>query len=293
MEVGPAPLTPTEKFAKLVQWFKGLRGVVVAYSGGVDSTVVSLAAVKALGGRAVAVTQVSATLGEDELREAIEVAREIGIRHVLVGSRDDLDPLVAANTPARCYFCRSNLADVLLEIARKEDIDTIVDGTNMDDLGDTRPGILAMRSAGVRSPLVELGLGKREVREMARALKLPNAEKPANACLASRIPHWTPIDHDLLKMVDEAERIVRRMVGATQVRVRVHGALARIEVAPEERSLFFSEDTMSRVSEALNRLGFTFVALDLAGYRQGSVAVPVHRGLKVGPAPPEVRKKEY
>jgi uncharacterized protein len=259
-----------------------LRGVVVAYSGGVDSTVVSLAALKALGDRAVAVTQVSATLGEDELREAIEVARVIGIRHVLVGARDDLDPLVAANTPARCYFCRSKLAEALWEVAKREGIDTVVDGTNMDDLSDTRPGIFAMRSAGVRSPLVELGLGKREVREMARALQLPNAEKPANACLASRIPHWTPLDHDLLRMVDAAERIVRRMVGAKQVRVRVHGALARIEVAPEERRLFFSEDTMSRVSEALSQLGFTFVTLDLAGYRPGSVAAPLHRGVKEG-----------
>jgi uncharacterized protein len=139
-----------------------------------------------------------------------------------------------------------------------------------------------MRSAGVRSPLVELGLGKREVREMARALQLPNAEKPANACLASRIPHWTPLDHGLLRMVDAAERIVRKMVGAKQVRVRVHGALARIEVAPEERRLFFSEDTMSRVSEALSQLGFTFVTLDLAGYRPGSVAAPLHRGVKEG-----------
>jgi uncharacterized protein len=259
------------RFSELLAWFAPFKRALVAFSGGVDSTLVAYAAKTALGQNAVAVTQASALMAEAELEEAKRLARQLSLNHVVIGKMNEMSPLVKANTPLRCYHCREGLASALRQLAKELDADVIVDGTELDDLKDFRPGLRALREHGVRSPLVELGFTKQEVRALARALGLPNHDKPAESCLATRIPHWTALDTAVLRRVERAEALVREMTGARMVRVRCHGEVARIEVEPHERHLFFDESLLDRLSAALKELGFVYVTLDLEGYRRGSV----------------------
>jgi len=245
-----------------------LQGVVVAYSGGVDSTLLLKIARDILGDRAVAVTAVSPSLPASELAEAQALAQQIGARHVLLTSRETEDERYLANTPNRCYFCKSEVYAELVYFAREQGLNAVVDGTNADDASDHRPGRQAARERGVRSPLLEAGLNKTEIRQLARQMGLPNWDKPSAACLSSRIPYGTPITLELLSQVEQAEHMLKQL-GIRQVRVRHHGQVARIEVEPADfETLLALRETVVR---QLEELGFTYITLDLGGFRSGSM----------------------
>jgi uncharacterized protein len=248
-------------------------GAVVAFSGGTDSALVAAVAARALGDRALAVTAVSPSLPPGELGEAREVAALVGVRHRSVRTHEVGREAYAANGPDRCYHCKSELYDVLGRIAVEEGLPAVVSGANVDDLGDWRPGLQAAGERGVRHPLVEAGMTKAEVREAARDLGLPTWDKPASACLSSRIEHGVRITVEELSRVGRAERAVKEL-GFRQVRVRVHGDVARLEVEPGDLERIASPAVRQRVVEALRALGFRYVTLDLEGFRSGSMNPP-------------------
>jgi uncharacterized protein len=257
-----------EKLEKLVEWFRQHGSVVIAFSGGVDSSVVAAVARRALGDRALAVTAESSTLSKRELSEAKRVAREIGIRHLVIKEDELEDERFAANPENRCYYCRSRLALALKEIAEREGYAVIVDGAHLGDTREHRPGLKALKEHGVRSPLLELGFDKSDVREIAALLGLSVKDKPAMACLASRIPYGERITREKLEMVERAESFFFEQ-GFTNVRVRVHGELARVELPQEE--LFLALELREEIVAHLKGLGFAYVTLDLEGYRPGSM----------------------
>jgi uncharacterized protein len=257
------------KYKRLLAMIAGRGSAAVAFSGGVDSSFLCYAAVAALGKRAVAVTVVSPMLPQSERAWAARIARQTGIEHIYIEERE-IDEDVAANSGRRCYFCKKREFGRIMEEARKRGIDAVLDGSNRDDLSDYRPGLKALEELGVFSPLREAGLGKAEVRELSRRFALPTWDKPAFACLASRIPYGERIDRDKLARVEKAEDCLRSL-GFRQFRVRSHGDVARIEVAPEERRRFFEDVLADQVSRALKSHGFLFVALELEGYVMGSL----------------------
>ncbi len=248
-------------------------GAVVAFSGGTDSALVAAVAARALGERALAVTAVSPSLPPGELREAREVAALIGVRHRAVRTHEVEREGYAANGADRCYHCKTELYEVLGRIAAEEDLPAVVSGANVDDLGDWRPGLRAAGEHAVRHPLVEAGLTKAEVREAALELGLPTWDKPASACLSSRIEHGVRITVEDLSRVGRAERAVKDL-GFRQVRVRVHGEVARVEVETDDVARLASPAIRERVVEALRALGYRYVTVDLEGFRSGSMNPP-------------------
>lgn len=253
---------------KLVDWFRDKESVIVALSGGVDSSVVARAAFEALGERAIAATAKSTTLASSEFEIAKRVAGEIGIKHEIFIEDEFENPRFAENSPERCYYCRKGLIKGLREVARKYSTKYIVDGANADDALQHRPGLRALKENGIRSPLMELGIGKEEVRRIARHFKLSVSDKPPMACLASRIPYGERITEGKLRMIEEAEDFIRNL-GFKQARVRHHSSIARIEVAKEDipKVIKFREKILKKLKE----IGFTYIALDLEGYRSGSM----------------------
>lgn len=258
------------KLEGLHGWFEDTGGVVVAYSGGTDSTLVAAVAARALGDRAVAVTAVSPSLAPGELEDARRVASVIGIRHRTVLTREAEHEVYLANGADRCYHCKAELYDVLARVAEEGDFPVVVSGANMDDLGDFRPGLRAAAEHGVRHPLVEVGFSKAEVRAAARALDIPTWDKPASACLSSRIAFGVRITVEELSRVGRAERLLKEL-GFRQVRVRVHGELARVEVELPDLPRLAEPGVRERVVEGLRALGYRFVTLDLEGFRSGSM----------------------
>jgi uncharacterized protein len=257
-------------FDRLLDWFaRNGEKTVVALSGGVDSAVVALAAKKSMGKGAVAITADYKTLSNEELKSARQVAKEIGIQHRVITYDELKNPDYVKNDEMRCYHCRTELGHHLVNEARKAGIKLIVDGTNVDDLSDYRPGIKALRENGVRSPMVELGIGKSEVRSIAKKFGLSVYDKPSNACLASRIPSGTSVTYERLRRIETSEMIVKSIFGARQVRVREHGDLARIEVGKEELAKMFDVEKLALVDAKLKEIGFKFVSIDAAGYRAG------------------------
>jgi uncharacterized protein len=244
--------------------------LAVAFSGGVDSTFLLKVANDVLGENVLAVTARSATFPEREFKEAVEFAAGLGIKHEVIVS-EELDIEGFADNPTnRCYLCKSELFTKIKEAADKRGIRFIADGSNIDDLGDYRPGLQAIKELGVVSPLREAGLTKADIRALSKEMGLPTWDKPAFACLSSRFPYGNKITREKLEMVDRAEQYLLDK-GFKQVRVRHHGDLARIEVSAGERARFFSETVMDSVYEAFKKIGFTFVSLDLKGYRTGSM----------------------
>ena len=245
-------------------------GVVVAYSGGVDSTLVASVAARALGDRALAVTAVSPSLAPGEAEEARRVASRLGIRHRTVRTHEAENPAYLANGTDRCYHCKTELYDVLVRVAQEDDFGVVVSGANADDLADFRPGLLAAAEHGVRHPLVEVGMTKPEVREAARAMEIPTWDKPASACLSSRVPFGVRISVEELSKVGRAERLLKDR-GFGQCRVRVHGDVARIEVEAPDLERLAAPGVRERVVEDLRALGYRYVTLDLEGFRSGSL----------------------
>lgn len=242
--------------------------VLVAFSGGIDSTLVLRLACQELGRNAVAVTAVSPSLARSDLEASQDIAREIGATHELITSSETEDPRYRRNDPQRCYFCKSNVYQSLIDYAGREGFPWILDGTNADDLGDHRPGLRAAREHGVRSPLQEAGIGKEDIRAWARELGLSNWDRPANACLSSRVPYGSEVTPEKLAQIEQAEAALRKL-GFRELRVRHHDQVARIEVGRDElpRAVEHGEHIISAMKEA----GFPYATLDLAGFRSGSM----------------------
>ena len=255
-----------QKFDAAVSQIRLSKGAVVALSAGVDSSLVALLAYKALGDHAVAVTGVSESLPPRELEVAKETAKQIGIKHLVVRTDELQNPEYTSNRADRCYHCKDTLYRELRALANGLGLEDILDGTQVDDLGDDRPGFRAAEEAGVKSPLLMASFSKAEVRETAHVLGLSVWDKPAMPCLSSRITHGEEVTTGKLGMVGQAELYIKELTGVRNLRVRYSNSAAKIEVGPEERKLFFDEAVMDRVDRTLKELGFLTVTLDLKGY---------------------------
>ncbi len=260
-----------EKVDKLMQLLREMGSVVVGFSGGVDSSFLAAAAQRALGDKAVAVTAYSETLPDSERQEAIDVAKQIGIRHVLLHISELESEEFVANTADRCYFCKKERFGSLKKWADEQKIAWVLEGSNADDASDYRPGMKAVDElSGVRSPLLEAGITKEEIRQLSKEWGVPTWNKLSAACLSSRVAYGLPITADRLKQIELAEVCIKQFC-TSQVRVRHHDDLARIEVSPEDIPVLAAPDKAAVINSELRKLGFTYVTLDLAGYKMGSM----------------------
>jgi uncharacterized protein len=268
-----------------------LGSTLVAFSAGVDSTLLLRVCADELGQRAVAVTAVSESYPSHELAQARRLARDIGARLILVETHELEDEHYASNPTNRCFYCKQELFSTIFPIARREGLATVVYGANTDDTGDYRPGMQAAKEMGARAPLLEAGMGKPEIRALSRYLGLETWDKPAFACLSSRIPYGERVTEEKLQQIDRAEAFLYEE-GFRQVRVRHHGEVARVEVPPADLPRFFAEGRNERVARRLKEIGFRYVTLDLQGYRSGSLNEGLHTSLvasAIAPARPAGR----
>ena len=262
-----------KQLEELINWFYGKEKVLVALSGGVDSALVAYAAQKALGKQAIAVTADYKTLSQEELESAKNVCQEIGIRHIIIEYNELDNPDFVKNDQNRCFHCRTELSEHLLRLAKTEKISIIVDGTNLDDLTEYRPGIIALKANGVQSPLIECGFKKADVRMVARETGISIHDKPSNSCLASRIPWGNTVTAEKLERIEKSEIMIKQLFGVRQVRVRDFGNSANIEVDKNEMVFLNDEKKMSLLKEYMNQFGFNTVLVDPNGYRAGKLNV--------------------
>jgi uncharacterized protein len=272
------PAALREKESRLFSLLRGLGRVIVAYSGGADSAYLAWAAGRALGEeRALLATADSPSMPESHKRDAEEFARLFGLRHEYIETREFENPDYARNDANRCFHCKDELFRRLAELGRRRGIEHIVYGVNVDDLGDYRPGQNAAKLHEVRAPLVEVGLRKAEIRELSRMAGLPTWDRPASACLSSRVPYGTPVTIETVKTIERGEEALKAL-GFRQFRVRYHGDLVRIEIAREEMERALTLDMAACFAAIFKPLGFHYVTLDLEGYRQGSLNESLKKG---------------
>jgi len=260
------------KLEELKNWFAVKNKVFVALSGGVDSALVAYAAFKQLGTSAIAVTADYKTLSKEELETAKQICSEIGIEQLFLDYNELENPKFTKNDSTRCFHCRSELGDHLLELAKKHNVSTIVDGTNLDDLGEFRPGIEALKQNDIKSPLVETNFSKSQVRNTAKSVGLSVFDKPSNSCLASRIPWGQRVTAERLARIEYGETIIKQLTNTKQVRVRDFDGMAKIEVEKEMISVF-DDDILKQVNKKLKMIGFSSVHIDQEGYKPGKINV--------------------
>ncbi len=282
--VNSSPSTLDEKYRRLLELIASHGRVAVAFSGGVDSSFLCRAARDAVGDNAIAITVTGPMFSAEELATAKQIAALTGIRHLFIHD-DELEEPVAANPINRCYHCKKLEFGRIAEGARQHGVATVLDGSNVDDEADYRPGLTALAEMTVTSPLRAAGLHKAEIRELSRELGLPTWDKPAAACLGSRIPYGEPITIEKLRAVEQAEQALRAR-GFRQCRVRPHGDIARIEVAPAERNGFFDPVLLDTLSREIKAAGFRYVCLELEGYQMGSLnrVLPANTAARVATA---------
>jgi len=266
----PDPAAIQQKQEQLFAGLRALGRVLVAYSGGTDSAYLAWAAREALGENAIAITADSPSIPESHKRDAADFARQFNIRHEVIPTFEFDNPDYAANNPDRCFHCKDELFRRMEQIAPEYDNATIVYGVNTDDLGDYRPGQGAAQAHQVKAPLVEAGLSKAEIRELSRLAGLPTWDRPAAACLSSRVPYGTPVTPETIRQIEDAEERIRAL-GFRQFRVRYHGDMARIEIDRSEMPAALNLEMFDRLHAALRAAGFQYATLDLKGYRQGSL----------------------
>lgn len=259
-----------DKYDRLKDYLASLGSVAVAFSSGVDSTFLLYAAKEALGDHAIAVTASSCSFPERELKEAKEYCQKMGIRHFVIKSEELEIEGFSHNPKNRCYLCKHELFEKIGALAKEQGINEIAEGSNLDDNGDYRPGLQAVAELGIKSPLRHIGFTKQEIRALSQYLNIPTWNKQSFACLSSRFPYGDLINEKKLKMVDRAEQLLLDM-GFHQLRVRIHGDVARIELLPEEFPKFMEEKTRLSVYKKFKEYGFSYVTLDVVGYRMGSM----------------------
>lgn len=265
-----SPLTTSEKEQNLRGLMRGMESVLVAYSGGVDSAYLALVAAQELGDRALCVLGISPSVSEVQRREAREIAEKFEFNFKIIETDEVADPNYQANPTNRCYFCKNELYGKLSALAAAEGIDFVVDGTNADDTGDYRPGRAAAEEKNVRSPLVEAGLTKDEIRQLSKQEGLPSWDKPASPCLSSRIAYGVPVTIERLSKVEKGEAILRKL-GFREFRVRLHEEIVRLEIAPDELAKALNLEIAEHLANEFKNLGFRYVTLDLQGYRSGAM----------------------
>ncbi|MBE5855370.1 MAG: ATP-dependent sacrificial sulfur transferase LarE [Lachnospiraceae bacterium] len=259
-----------DKLTRLEEYIRGLGSLAVGFSGGVDSSLLLVVAANVLGDKAMAITGVDASIPERELKEAKEFCKEREIRHIICKVNPMKEESYRHNSPDRCYFCKHGIFTEIKKIAAENGIEYVAEGSNMDDLGDYRPGLKAVEELSVKSPLREAGLTKQDIREISKALGLPTWSKPAYACLASRFVYGEEITEEKLRMLDQAEQFLIEH-GFLEERVRIHGNIARIEVPAKDIERLASEEIREAVYEKFKALGFMFVTIDMKGYKMGSM----------------------
>jgi len=259
-----------EKYEELKRYIGSFGSAAVAFSGGVDSTFLLYAAREALGDRVIAVTATSCSFPARELTEATKYCSDLGIKQYCVQSEELNIEGFTSNPPNRCYLCKHELFEKIISLTKEKNIAEVMEGSNLDDNGDYRPGLRAIKELGVKSPLRHIGFTKKEIRDMSEYLKLPTWNKQSFACLASRFPYGEEINEKKLTMVDKAEQLLINL-GFNQLRVRIHGDIARIELLPDDFDRILEKDVRQTVYESFKEFGFSYVALDLSGYRTGSM----------------------
>ena len=269
-DTGKQELTIEEKELNLRALMREMRRVLVAYSGGVDSAYLALIATQELGDDAACLLGVSPSVSAVQRKEAVSIAEKFGFRFEIVRTEELDNPDYNSNPTNRCYFCKTELYGKLSAIAAEREMAYVLDGTNADDVGDYRPGKQAAAEKGVRSPLVEVGLSKSEIRELSKRHRLPSWDKPASPCLSSRIAYGVPVTIERLSKVERGEAILRKL-GFREFRVRVHDELVRLEIAPAELEKALRPETFGQLGKDFKKLGFRYVTLDLEGFRSGAM----------------------
>jgi len=261
----------TDKLSELLNWFDGKKSVLVSLSGGVDSALVAYAAFEKLGKSSIAVTADYKTLSKEELDTAKKISHEIGIKHIIISYNELENENFVRNDRNRCYYCRDELSEKLIQTANQFHLKNIVDGTHIDDLGDYRPGIDALHKNGIQSPLLDVNFNKNDIRKICKKLGLTVYNRPSNSCLASRLPWGQRVTSERLARIEMGEIMVKQLMGFSQVRVRDFEGSARIEVEPHNISLFYKNDNLEQIVKKLQKIGFSSVSIDPDGYKSGKL----------------------